>query len=270
MLRKAIKAKSRRQYDQEKVKKRIKKNEYFISEILSKVFSEDDLGKEVNLYNEFACYRKSEKFLDLAIARYLVGNGLVNPVLNNQKNRKATTLPVFNFREQKYTITKKGLRLIKKLKIEVIEQNKSKKSFAVFLFIILFAVIISTSIRAFAIENYNALFDQIAKDHNYGLVVFYYSGCGSCDLQIKDLATYLPKQKWEPYILIDLNEGAVKNHNIHLKNKKYADSYGIETVPEIWLVKKNSYRGNVGYGYTPRNVLMERVCETYLKWSAQQ
>lgn len=267
MAKKVIKTFKRRQYDQKKIQKRLRKNENYIKETLYNVFAGKESGEEVNLYQELVELREEEKFLDLAMARYLVGNGLVRPVLNGNGKRKTSERKIFNFRKQTYVITKKGKRLISKQIRLMCESTLPRKTMAFLVVLLVTVAIVATSISALAIQGNVNLIMQIAQNDDYGLVVFHYTGCESCDRQLKDLLQVLPELEWSPYLFVELNEKLLKDREKYLKNKRFADLYGIETVPEVWLVKRNEFRGNVGYGYTPVGLIMDRICETYTKWN---
>lgn len=93
---------TRRQYDQKKVSHCIKENPSFIEEIISQAFGSPDA--QVNLYYAFEGLRKKQNFLDLGVARYLVGNGIIRSINSLGKNN--------NFAQALYTLTKKGMKLL--------------------------------------------------------------------------------------------------------------------------------------------------------------
>lgn len=96
----------KRKNDQRKVRKRIRRDPDFIIKVLLLVFKDPE--KPENLYQKLSELRATEKFLDLGLARYLFGNGLIRPVTRVDETQR----PQFDFRNQLYLPTKKANKMI--------------------------------------------------------------------------------------------------------------------------------------------------------------
>lgn len=109
---------------------------------------------------------------------------------------------------------------------------------------------------------------QIAQNQEFGLVAFIHSGCGSCTRQLSVLEPFLKQTHWYPYLLVELNQNAVRGQDQYVKNLALAAEYGVTMFPELWLVQREKFRGQVGYGFTPIDVLSHAILETHKQWVA--
>ena len=95
---------------------------------------------------------------------------------------------------------------------------------------------------------------SIARDKNVGLVLFYQKGSYYSELQLPILQKVVNRTMWEPYLVLDVME-----------HQKTANEYGIETVPEIWLVEKNGGKARVTAGLRTADVIRKNILPAYEK-----
>lgn len=100
----------------------------------------------------------------------------------------------------------------------------------------------------------NQVVAHIADDKNIGLVLFYLEGNYYSELQLPIVQRLVNRTQWEPFLSLNL-----KDH------KKTAAEYGVETVPEIWLVEKNGKKVRVTAGLRTADVIRKNMVPAYEK-----
>lgn len=111
---------------------------------------------------------------------------------------------------------------------------------------------------------------EIGENENYGLLLFYVSGCGKCDQQIFELGTFIKETGWKTYEMIDLNPAQLHSRFTIEELHKMTNNFHIETVPEMWLVSKYGDRVLIGYDFTPMETAKEIIKKAHFEWTRKR
>lgn len=100
---------------------------------------------------------------------------------------------------------------------------------------------------------------KLAKDTNYGIVLFYSKENYYSGIQIPVFERFIESAHWQTHMEVDVGE-----------YPESAAEYGIETLPEIWLVEKGGSKARVSAGMRTADVIIRGIVTAYEKITGQK
>jgi conjugal transfer pilus assembly protein TraF len=94
--------------------------------------------------------------------------------------------------------------------------------------------------------------EKIAADRSYGLILFYSEDNYYSGIQLPVVRRFVENTGWAPYLLLKIEENAA-----------LAKEYGVQTLPEIWLVRKDGKRSRVTAGARTADVIEENIVRAF-------
>ncbi|QTA78507.1 putative conjugative transfer signal peptidase TraF [Desulfonema limicola] len=120
-------------------------------------------------------------------------------------------------------------------------------------FIFLFQYLVS-AFDASAQEKNPDIIRNMAIDEYFGLILFYRTGCGSCNEQYPVFQDFVRFNQWKPFKTIDVQD-----------NPWAAVKFEVETVPEIWLVTEDGKIIRISSGFAPPDLIRNNILSAYYR-----